>query len=73
MDGAEGRIGCDQERPAVSEATASSSLRAPIQPTKQMIDDHEVSHLPFRNWCTASVRGRGRSCAHKSIDTGDET
>ena len=37
-----------------------------------MIDDHEVSHLPFRSWCSFCVRGRGQSMGHFRIDKGDE-
>jgi hypothetical protein len=50
------------------EGTGSSAMTAPIQPTKKMIEDHEVSHLPFRNWCAACVRGRGKSMQHRSLD-----
>jgi hypothetical protein len=50
------------------EGTGSSALIAPIQPTKKMIEDHEVSHLPFRNWCALFVRGRGKNMQHRSLD-----
>jgi hypothetical protein len=46
----------------------SSAMTAPMQPTKKMIEDHEVSHLPFRNWCATCVRGRGQSMQHRSLD-----
>jgi hypothetical protein len=48
--------------------TGSSAMTAPMQPTKKMIEDHEVSHLPFRNWRAACVRGRERSKQHRSLD-----
>jgi hypothetical protein len=50
------------------EGTGSSAMTAPIQPTKKIIEDHEVSHLPFRNWCAACVRGGGKSVHHRSLD-----
>jgi hypothetical protein len=53
---------------AGEEGTGSSAMTAPMQPTKKMIEDHEVSHLPFRNWCAACVRGRGKSMRHRSLD-----
>ena len=46
------------------EGTASKAMVAPVKPTKQMIADHEVSHLPFRSWCAACVRGRAKSHPH---------
>ena len=43
------------------EDTASGALRGPVSPTPQMVEDHNVSHLPFRAWCSACVRGRGKA------------
>ena len=41
-------------------------LSVPFQPTEKMIREHEISHLPYRNWCVACVRGRGRSDPHRT-------
>ena len=46
------------------EATISKSLASPSQPTEKMLEDHNVSHIPFRSWCVSCVRGRGKSCKH---------
>ena len=55
------------------EETASKALSSPPQPTPQMIEDHRASgHLPFRSWCPACVRGRGKSVAHKQVDRSEE-
>ena len=35
-------------------------LRDPGQPTQEMIDEHEVTHMDFRSWCAACVRGRAQ-------------
>ena len=39
-----------------------------------MIAAHEVSHLPFRSWCSHCVRGRGKSFQHRRVqhDQDDE-
>jgi hypothetical protein len=58
----------DMEVAEAEEGAGSSAMKAPMQPTKKMIGDHEVSHLPFRNWCAACVRGRGKSMQHRSLD-----
>ena len=55
-----------------AEGTASRALPAPPKPTRQMIEDHEVSHLPFRSWCTSCVRGRAKSMPHFKVEKGDE-
>ena len=52
----------------MSGKTVSKSMNAPVKPTKAMVEDHEVSHLPFRNWCQACVRGRGKSIHHRAVD-----
>ena len=49
------------------ETTTSKSLYSPPRPTQEMIDAHMVSHLPFRTWCQACVRGRGRSIQHRQV------
>ena len=37
-----------------------------------MIEEHEVTHLPFRNWCSGCVRGRVKSIGHYAVDKDDE-
>ena len=49
-----------------AEAQPAIALKDPIQPTEEMVKAHEVSHLPFRAWCAACVRGRGKSDPHRS-------
>ena len=60
--------GDDNVNVSLSGKTVSKSLNAPVKPTKAMVEDHEVSHLPLRNWCWACVRGRGKSIHHKAVD-----
>ena len=54
------------------ESQASKSLAGPHQPTQREIEEHEVSHLPFRSWCSACVRGRAKSQAHHLVDHKDD-
>ena len=37
------------------EATVSKAMSGPVKPTAKMVEDHNVSHLPFRNWCSSCV------------------
>ena len=41
---------------------------APVLLTKAEAEAHNVSHLPFRGWCSACVRGRGLSLGHRKFD-----
>ena len=49
------------------DAQPARAMRNPITPTQKMIDDHNVSHLPYRDWCPACVRGRGKSIPHRKV------
>ena len=31
------------------------------------VEEHELTHLPFRNWCRHCVRGRGKEFPHRRV------
>ena len=37
----------------------------PKLPTQTEIDEHNLTHLPFRNWCRHCIRGKERSADHR--------
>ena len=39
----------------------------PVLPSEAEVEAHNVSHLPFRSWCSACVRGRGLSLGHRRV------
>ena len=41
------------------EAHRARGLRQPQQPTPQQIAEHNLTHLPYRNWCPICVQGKG--------------
>mgnify|MGYP001254926542 CR=1 FL=1 len=44
-------------------------LGGPRRPTEMEVEDHERTHLPFRNWCSHCVKGKGKDLDHrKSIE-----
>ena len=43
------------------EAVRKAEVRTP---TKEEVRKHNVSHLPFRNWCPQCVAGRGKDERH---------
>ena len=37
-------------------------------PTQEEIDEHEVDHMPFRQWCEECMKGRGAGEQHRMCD-----
>jgi len=46
------------------EAHSSGVLKTPILLSQNEIDEHNLTHLPFRAWCPFCIRGRGLSSGH---------
>ena len=45
------------------------NLADPRKPTQAEVDEHNLSHLPYRNWCVICVKTKGRDLDHrKSIE-----
>ena len=40
-------------------------------PTQKKVEDHERTHLPYRNWCSVCVRAKGGDADHRR-DVGKE-
>ncbi len=40
----------------------------PSSPTQQEIDQHRITHIPYRNWCPHCIRGKAREDAHRKVD-----
>eukprot|EP00435_Cladocopium_sp_Y103_P060831 s663_g22.t1 len=38
--------------------------RTPYRPSAEEVRQHNISHVPYRDWCVHCVRGRGRTMAH---------
>ena len=37
----------------------------PKLPSPEDVEEHNLTHVPYRNWCRHCVRGRGKEAAHK--------
>ena len=48
------------------EAQRAKGLRQPRKPTPQEVHEHELTHLPYRDWCPICVQGRGRQHNYKT-------
>ncbi len=46
-------------------ARAPRGLRVPIEPTASERRQHELTHLPYRDWCQHCVKAKGRRAASK--------
>ena len=40
-------------------------MQDPKKPTEEDRAEHNVTHLPFRNWCRHCIAGRGKEAAHR--------
>jgi hypothetical protein len=57
------------------EDPAVRAVRDPGQPTRREIEQHELTHLPFRPWCIDCVAGRAADDPHRrapaEVENGD--
>ena len=42
----------------------------PGEPTAEEVEEHRVTHMPYRSWCEECVTGRGSGEQHRSGPTG---
>ena len=69
-DGSMEEEGIDDEEETMNEGVAPKVARQPGQPIAQQRREHEVCHVPYRDWCKHCVRGRGRRRPHCRIGSG---
>ena len=43
----------------------------PKKPSQAEINEHELTHLPFRSWCKHCIMGRGKESPHKKAKEGE--
>ena len=56
----------DQEREGVvAHGERARPLPQTRLPSRQEVQEHELTHIPCRSWCVHCVRGAGRSAAHR--------
>ena len=48
------------------EGREARGLRAPVKVTKEMREEHNKTHCPYRSWCKHCVEGRGMNMPHKN-------
>ena len=50
------------------EAEGSKGVNRGIKPSKKEVEEHERTHLPFRNWCKHCVFGKAKSSPHRKSE-----
>ena len=56
----------DQKRQD-DEGLRPMAIRDEHGPTEQEIDEHMITHIPFRSWCPFCVMGKACSSDHRRI------
>ena len=41
-------------------------------PTKDEWEQHQITHKPYKEWCSFCVQGRGRACRHQRTTNDEE-
>ena len=63
-----GHRGEEAERvKAVRDERRVKDLVDPRKPSEKEVEEHERTHLPYRNWCGVCVRGKGRDDDHRKV------
>ena len=53
------------EDPGSEETKAVKMKKTPKQPSQREREEHEKTHLPFRDWCTHCIKAKSRNDPHK--------
>ena len=51
---------------------APRKVQDPRRPSESEVAEHELTHLPFRSWCTHCIRGRGEATPHARAERDDD-
>ena len=47
-------------------------MKDPIMPSEDEIEEHNLTHLPYRSWCVHCVRGRGEATPHRMMERDED-
>ena len=63
-------IECEEKE--TEEAREPVLLRDPGLPTPKEVEQHNVTHMPFRSWCPHCVNGKAKDRHHKKQENKDD-
>lgn len=49
------------------EGEPQKTVRSPGRPSPREVEDHELTHCPYRAWCEHCVKGQAKDDAHSAI------
>ena len=55
-----------QRKSGEEDGRSVKKLTDPRLPTKKEVEDHELTHLPYRNWCAVCVMAKGKDLDHRA-------
>ena len=61
----------DSEEGETEEARKPKAARVPTRPSQEEVDEHMITHLPFRSWCPHCIRGKSKGKPHKKSNQGN--
>ena len=47
-------------------------MQDPIRPSQAEVEEHNLTHLPYRSWCKHCVRGRKKELPHRVEKAAEE-
>ncbi len=62
----------DLDQEEAEETGGPPTLRRPAAPTRKEREEHEATHIPYREWCEHCVAGKSRNTAHKTRQKEEE-
>ena len=60
----EGEVGAEEGREEEEEGRKARGQHQPKKPSPREVAEHELNHIPYRDWCIHCVKGQGRQCPH---------
>ena len=61
------------EDEGAQEGAQVKPLKSPMAPSRQEVLEHNITHYPFRSWCTHCVRGKCKASKHSTTGGGEES
>ena len=72
LDNHEMKDGEEESEQEIEEGQKAKQIRQPQQPTRQELEEHELTHVPFRDWCVHCCKGKVRNNPHRVNKEKDE-
>ena len=79
-EGEEGELQVDGQviegekiKPEREKENVMKRILDPLEPTRQEVERHNLTHLPYRNWCPHCVRAKGKDADHRLRKPGERS